>query len=229
MFSPSTRPYYKPYCITLVLYLIAALATLLWAILYAEGYIIAMAAVALVLPIVPKALFHLLRWQRVFMFDIIFLCFVFIAVPFASVLGGYTFVPYLDKILHCLSGFLFAAIGTIVFYACKQGHQKAPTDALSAALFSAMFSMSSAVLWEIYEFTLSLFGPDPQLAVTTGVTDTMLDMIVCTIGGIITAVECYRYLKGAKPWIMMRLFENFYDVNLTDKRLSNAKEPYRGI
>lgn len=211
-------PYRKVYLVVLVLYYLGAAATFVWSITNGQGYLIAMAAAALLLPLVPKLLFRVLHWKPVYLFDIIFNCFAFTAVPFASVLGGYDMVPYLDKILHCLSGFLFAVVGMILFYYCKTGRQKSPSDALSASLFSAMFAMSTAVLWEIYEYILSWFGPDPQLVATTGVHDTMQDMIVCTVGGIITAVSCYRYLRGAKPGLMMRLFENFYDVNLERKR-----------
>lgn len=211
-------PYRRAHLIVLTLYYIGAVATLFWSITNGEGYLIAMAVAALVLPLVPKLLYKIFHWRQVCLFEIIFNCFAFTAVPFASVLGGYDMVPYLDKILHCLSGFLFAVVGVILYYYCKEDRRRVPGDALTASLFAAMFAMSTAVLWEIYEYILSLFGPDPQLVATTGVHDTMQDMLVCTVGGILTAISCYRYLKGAKPGLMMRLFESFYDINMASSK-----------
>lgn len=213
------EPFRRAHLIVLALYYLGALATFVWSIRNGAGYLIAMAAAALVLPVVPKLLYRVFRWRPVYLMEIIFNGFVFVAVPFASVLGGYDMVPYLDKMLHCLSGFLFAVVGVVVYYYLKPTHRISRTDALPAAFFGAMFAMSTAVLWEIYEYTLSQFGPDPQLVALTGVNDTMLDMIVCAIGGLITAVFCYRYLRGHKPDLMMRLFQTFYDANLDPDRM----------
>lgn len=211
-------PFRKARNVVLLLYYIGTVATFIWSVKNGAGYLIAMAAAALILPVVPKLLYQIFHWRPVYLFEIIFNTFVFVAVPFASVLGGYDIVPYLDKILHCLSGFLFAVVGVIIFYYMKDGHRVAVSDAPAVSMFGAMFAMSTAVLWEIYEYMLSQFGPDPQLVAATGVNDTMQDMIVCTIGGIITAILCYRYLKGHKPDLMMKLFQNFYDVNIDPDR-----------
>lgn len=219
MSPQGAEPFRRAHRIVLALYYLGALATFAWSVWNGAGYLIAMAAAALLLPAVPKLLYRVLHWRPVYLMEIIFNCFVFVAVPFASVLGGYDMVPYLDKILHCLSGFLFAVVGVAVYYYLKPNHRISRTDAPIAAAFGAMFAMSTAVLWEIYEYTLSQFGPDPQLVALTGVNDTMQDMIVCTVGGLITAVFCFRYLRGHKPDLMMRLFQSFYDVNLDPDRM----------
>ena len=50
-------------------------------------------------------------------------------------------------------------------------------------LFIIAFSWMCAGLWETFEFVCNiLFGGDAQRVVATGVTDTMLDMIVAFIG-----------------------------------------------
>ena len=74
---------------------------------------------------------------------------VLAAVSFASLFGGYELIPYSDPILHFLSGFLFAVLGTAVYSANKPGHALDPADAFNAALYTWMFAMMSAVLWEI--------------------------------------------------------------------------------
>lgn len=183
----------------------------------AQIYLVLMALAGCVLPVVPGLIYRVFHLRAVYLFNSIFLVFAFVAVTFASVLGGYDRVPYLDKALHCASGFLFAVTGMLVFYYCKPGHCKEPSDAPAVSMFAAMFAMSSAVLWETYEYILSLFGPDPQLVATTGVHDTMQDMIVCTVGGTISAFFCYRYLKSGRKELMMSLFESFYQENIQPK------------
>ena len=127
-------------------------------------------------------------------------------------------MPYWDKILHFLSGFLFAVLGTVVYFSCKPGHQLERADAFNASLYTWMFAMMSAVLWEIWEYIVSQSGADPQQVAATGVGDTMQDMIVCTLGGLITAASCWKYLQhtGEKRHVglMMRLFEAYYRENI---------------
>ena len=125
-----------------------------------------------------------------------------------------------DRILHFLSGFLFAVLGTAVYFSCKPGHKLERADAFNASLYTWMFAMMSAVLWEIWEYFVSQFGADPQQVAATGVGDTMQDMIVCTLGGLITAVSCWKYLRhlGEKrrKGLMMSLFEAYYRENIAE-------------
>ncbi|MGE4549289.1 MAG: hypothetical protein AB7C89_07040 [Intestinibacillus sp.] len=208
----------RAYHVTLVLYYLGTAGALAFVLTHgAQIYLVLMAAAGLALPAVPGLIYRSFHLRAVYLFNVIFLVFAFVAVTFASVLGGYDMVPYLDKALHCASGFLFAVAGMLVFYYCKPGHRKEPSDAPVVSMFAAMFALSSAVIWEIYEYILSLFGPDPQLVATTGIHDTMQDMIVCAVGGVLTAVFCYRYLKSGRKELMMSLFESFYHENIEPK------------
>ena len=184
----------------------------------ASLYNILLAAAAFALSLVPYLLYRLAHLRPVYLLEIVFDAFVLAAVPFASLFGGYDFVPYWDKILHFLSGFLFAVLGTVVYFSCKPGHQLERADAFNASLYTWMFAMMSAVLWEIWEYIVSQSGADPQQVAATGVGDTMQDMIVCTLGGLITAASCWKYLQhtGEKRHVglMMRLFEAYYRENI---------------
>ena len=176
---------------------------------------------AALLPLAPYVLYRVCRLRPVYLLEIVFDGFVLAAVPFASLIGGYDFVPYWDKILHFLSGFLFAVLGTVVYFSGTPGHALARADAANAALFTWMFAVLSAVLWEIWEYIVSLFGADPQQVAATGVGDTMQDMIVCTLGGLLTAVSCWKYLRhlgeNRRPGLMMRLFEAYYRENIAKR------------
>ena len=181
-------------------------------------YNLLLAAAAFALPAVPFLLYRLCRLRPVYLLEIVFDWFVLAAVPFASLFGGYDLVPYWDKILHFLSGFLFAVLGTAVYFTKKPGHALDRADAFNASLYTWMFAMMSAVLWEIWEYLVSFSGADPQQVAATGVGDTMQDMIVCTAGGLITALSCWKYLRGQgenrHTGLMMRLFEAYYNENI---------------
>ena len=176
---------------------------------------------AFLLPVVPHVLYRLCRLRPVYLLEVVFDGFVLAAVSFASLFGGYELIPYWDKILHFLSGFLFAVLGTAVYFANKPGNALDPADAFNAALYTWMFAMMSAVLWEIWEYLVSFSGADPQQVALTGVGDTMGDVIVCTIGGLITAVSCWKYLRhigeNRRKGLMMHLFEAYYRENIQNR------------
>lgn len=173
---------------------------------------------AFLLPAVPRVVYRLCRLRPVYLLETVFDWFVLAAVSFASLFGGYELIPYWDKILHFLSGFLFAVLGTAVYFAKKPGHALDPADAFNASLYTWMFAMMSAVLWEIWEYLVSFSGADPQQVALTGVGDTMGDIIVCTVGGLITAVSCWKYLRhpgeNHRKGLMMHLFEAYYRENI---------------
>ncbi len=192
----------------------------------ASVYNMLLVAAAFLLPGVPFVLYRAAHLRPVYLLEIVFDAFVLAAVPFASLFGGYDLIPYWDKILHFLSGFLFAVLGTVVYFSCKPGHTLERRDAFNASLYTWMFAMMSAVLWEIWEYIVSFSGADPQQVATTGVGDTMQDMIVCTIGGLITALSCWKYLRhlGEKrhKGLMMSLFDAYYQKNILPKAARGA-------
>lgn len=174
---------------------------------------------AFILPIIPFLIFRILKLKPVYLIEIVFDLFILGAVSFASLMDGYELIPLWDKILHFLSGFLFAVFGMILYFYHKPDHEIKKSDQFNASFYTFMFGVLSAVLWEIWEYIISFFGSDPQHVIETGVHDTMQDIIVCTLGAFITAVACYRYIKNYddrnyRKGLMMHLFEEFYKSNL---------------
>ena len=207
---------------TLIFYYVVTLcAAVLCMLREATVYNGLLVLAAFLLPVVPHVLYRLCRLRPVYLLEVVFDGFVLAAVSFASLFGGYELIPYWDKILHFLSGFLFAVLGTAVYFANKPGHALDPADAFNAALYTWMFAMMSAVLWEIWEYLVSFSGADPQQVALTGVGDTMGDVIVCTIGGLITAVSCWKYLRhigeNRRKGLMMHLFEAYYRENIQNR------------
>lgn len=111
--------------------------------------------------------------------------FIFMA-HFLGVVADFYHRFYLyDKIMHTLSGVLSAAIS---LYFLK--------DYKHRFIMAILISISIAVCWEFFEYTSSVFlDADPQNVATTGVDDTMQDMMVATLGSIIMSLYEYIHVK----------------------------------
>ena len=83
--------------------------------------------------------------------------------------------------------------------------------------------MAMACFWEICEYVLSLVvHNDPQMVAATGIQDTMLDMIVCTIGALLMLIPYYFYYKKKKVGFMMGGFQQMVQINLQNNDIPGA-------
>ena len=95
---------------------------------------------------------------------------------------------YFDKVSHTFSGVLSGVVGVMILDRLRV------KKIVFGILFILSFTSMCAFLWEVFEFTCNaLFGGDAQRVALTGVTDTMLDMIVAFVGSIF--VSSVYYLK----------------------------------
>lgn len=138
--------------------------------------------------------------------------FVFCTVLVGSAFYGYSRIPYWDKIFHLLSGVLLSAVGLVVcqlVFPGLEGTQK--LRGRLASWFVFLWNMTVAVLWEIYEYALLVFlGLDAVNHRTTGVHDTMQDMIVCLVGGLFFLGSLRRYLRqGKRSFLLNTCFHLF--------------------
>lgn len=127
---------------------------------------------------------------------------IFIGIVIGSYFELFDKIPWFDNMMHIMSGLVCAVFG--YDFAVIIQRKKGQCAATLAALFSIMFALSIAVGWEFYEFLMdSLHGTNLQLAKegaeTTGIdiakyrneygylglVDTMTDMMMNSIGGII--------------------------------------------
>ena len=127
---------------------------------------------------------------------------IFIGILFGSYLGFFNKFTWFDNFMHALSGVVCAVFG--YDFAVIIQRKKGECASTLAAIFSLMFALSIAVGWEFYEFAMdTLHGTNLQLAklgdetimydITKynneygylGLMDTMIDMIMNAIGGVI--------------------------------------------
>lgn len=119
----------------------------------------------------------------------IWIIFIFLAHYLGVTAEFYNKWPLFDKITHTMSGILTSYIALVIL-----NYQKTKNKVFNV-LFLVSFSWLCAGMWEVFEFTCNyFFGGDAQRVVTTGVSDTMWDMIVAFLGSI--AVSIWYILKS---------------------------------
>ncbi len=107
--------------------------------------------------------------------------FIFIAVCIGSTLNNRTTFEHFDLVTHFSSGVLSAWFGydfaNIIY------RKRGDLGPAMSSLFSLAFSLSIAVGWEIYEFSMDqIYG----MTLQKGNTDTMVDFVCCAVGSVIT-------------------------------------------
>lgn len=69
------------------------------------------------------------------------------------------------------------------------------------AFFAFLFALGVGALWELFEFAMdTLFGMDMQKAMLgddSGLTDSMIDLMVDALGALAISVYGYRHLRTA--------------------------------
>src|SRR6056297_3027541 len=129
--------------------------------------------------------------------------FVFASLFLGEIRDYYTRFWWWDIALHTTSGVLLGILGFLLVHIMNeieriQVHMKPGF----VAFFAFLFALGIGALWEIFEFTMdTLFGMDMQKAMLgdpSGLTDTMWDLIVDTLGALIISVLGYGYLKTAR-------------------------------
>lgn len=133
--------------------------------------------------------------------EFIFIIFVFIGHFLGSIVALYNKIYWLDTFAHFLSG-VVASFFILEFI--KKA--KIKTNLLFEILFIVSMSSLIALSWEIFEFTCdNLFNKDAQKVLTTGVTDTMKDMIVALLGSLLFSIS-YAYEVLCNKTLIVKKF-----------------------
>lgn len=174
-----------------------------------------MGFVALLTPFLIPLLFRLCSWKMTWEVRIVNLVFVYFASLIGSCFHWYQ-LPYFDKILHFSSGLFGTILAVLLFCSIKQ--QKKIIQKQDHAIFLIFINavnMSIALLWEFFEYLmLVLFNNDAINHYTTGVHDSITDMLCATIAGLFITFLVIRYYRNGKSNFFIQLYENMYDTNI---------------
>jgi hypothetical protein len=125
--------------------------------------------------------------------------FVFASLFLGEIRGYYTRFWWWDIVLHTSSGFLLGILGFLLVHIINE------TERISVhmksgfvAFFAFTFALGVGALWEIFEFLMDLsFGLNmqkPMFGDPSGLTDTMVDLMVDALGALVIALMGWRYL-----------------------------------
>lgn len=166
--------------------------------------------------------FFLEKLFRVFIpseFVLLSIIFIFASLFLGEVHGYYTRFWWWDIVLHSGSGFLLGIIGFLLVYLLNETEEIGIyMKAGFVAFFAFLFAVGIGAFWEIFEFTVDTFFnmnmQKEMLGDPSGLTDTMWDLIVDTMGALIVSVLGYGYLKTAgHQSFLERWIKSFIDNN----------------
>lgn len=177
-----------------------------------EFYLSLLGFASVLFLLLPHLFFRAFKKQPIPQLTTLAYLYTTLAFTIGMAMQAYHWAPYYDKIIHTLSGAFFSFLGLLLL-ATLMSHQEPKGGCLDfpvAALFSTSFSMMIAAVWELYEYALSLFTDmDPQNVLTTGVHDTMQDILVCLVGALLFLIPEYLYFRKGYKDLFMASYEAF--------------------
>ena len=177
---------------------------------YPNTMIAPIAAVScLILPI----LFKCFKLKITFNMYLLNILFVFISNVWGSMLDGYS-IAYFDKILHFSSGILLTNLSFMIYILLISKINLNKNEIYLCILFIHSLNMMIAELWEFIEFGGLIFlNNDAIHHYSSGVYDSMQDMLVAYIGGIIVSIFIYFDFKNKKKSIFYKEMMKLLDIN----------------
>jgi hypothetical protein len=152
-------------------------------------------------------------------FELLAIVFLYASLFLGEVHNYYDVYWWWDVVLHTGSSLLLGIIGFLLVYVLNEKDDiNLDLTAGFMGLFAFVFAVALGALWEIFEFTMdTLFGMNMQKTMfddTSGLTDTMWDLIVDTIGAAIISILGYGYFRTLEndsfleQWIEKFIREN---------------------
>lgn len=197
-------------------YLIFCAALVVIYAIQRDMYHLGISAGAALVPAGIVLFYRIFHFRPVEQLNFLVLAFLFLAWPLGSCVDFYRMVPGFDKLAHTLSGAFVGLLCLILYYALKPGHAIESRDCALPLCFMFFGSMAVAGLWEIAEYFVNLItGIDVQRVATTGVADTVQDMIVCLIGTVAVLPFASGLCRGRRNALTGSV-EAFVALNLHD-------------
>ncbi len=138
----------------------------------------------------------------------VYLIFIFFAHFLGTILNFYYKISIYDKLMHGISGIMTSILAIIILIKSKCLKQN---PLWVNILFIISVTLSIAALWEFFEFINdNIFSKDAQKVLTTGVDDTMTDMIMAFIGSIIFSILYLIENKAKKSFLINKFIEKIH-------------------
>lgn len=188
--------------------------------LWAQQWLTAIFTLGIILiTMVPLLLARRLHVYIPPQFQLLTIAIVFAALFLGEVHDYYARFWWWDSALHAVTGVLMGIIGFLLIYVlCKTDQMPPPAKASTVAFFAFTFAVTAGVLWEIGEFIIDRLLDTrlqkPMLGDPSGLTDTMVDLIIDTLGAASICIYGYFHLRRAtSSSFLERWISSFIDNN----------------
>jgi uncharacterized membrane protein YjdF len=133
-------------------------------------------------------------------FQVLAVVFVFAALFLGEIHDYYGRIWWWDIALHTSSGLLMGILGFLLVYVLNESERiDIYMRPRFVAFFAFIFAVAVGALWEIFEFAMDqIVGTTmqkPMLNDPSGLTDTMWDMIVNTLGALAISALGWWYME----------------------------------
>jgi hypothetical protein len=135
--------------------------------------------------------------------QIVAVLFIFASLFLGEVNDYYQRFWWWDAVLHTTSGLILGMLGFMFVYILNEDRNVDLHMRPSfVALFAFFFAVGLGGIWEIFEFAMDqFFGTNMQPATAhdpSGLTDTIHDLIVDTVGAAVVSLGGWRYLARTR-------------------------------
>lgn len=192
----------------------------LFAALWQQEWLTALTTFGIVLltmlPIVVKRKFGVYIPAEI---ELLAIVFVFASLFLGEVRDYYYRFWWWDTALHAGSGFLMGIVGFLLVHILNEmEHVNVSLKPGFVAFFAFLFAVGVGTMWEIFEFGMDqLFGMNMQKSILgdpSGLTDTMWDLAVDTLGALVISILGYGYIrKDRQESFLERMIHSFIERN----------------
>ncbi|MGM5482155.1 MAG: hypothetical protein ACQESF_01715 [Nanobdellota archaeon] len=189
---------------TLVLAIISSIINRMWLVLFVSS-------LTLFFTFLPSFFAKNYKLCLPLEFELLVMLFIYAALFLGEVHNYYTLFWWWDIVLHTASGIALGFAGFMMMYSLYY-EERIKTSPFIIALFSFSFALAIGAVWEIFEFSVdNLLGTNMQ---KSGLDDTMHDLIVDSIGALLTSFLGYVYIKSGKKGLFFeRIVNKFVERN----------------
>lgn len=151
-------------------------------------------------------------------FQLLAVIFVFAALFLGEIRDYYARIWWWDIGLHASSGLLLGILGFLLVYVLNENERiDLHLRPRFVAAFAFLFAVSIGAAWEVFEFGMDqIFGTNmqkPMFDDPSGLTDTMVDLIVDMAGAFIISVFGWAYMKQQKQSFIEHWIQKFVERN----------------
>jgi len=152
------------------------------------------AAIALVLTFVPTILERNFHISIPFILEFLIVLALFLHIG-GNVFNFYYIIPRYDDIAHFISSSLVAFIAFTIVYILDEYWDGLHMDMYAMAYLVIVTTMAFGVVWEVFEWTSDIItGGHEQWSLD----DTMSDLVIDTLGGIVMAAIGILLIKSGR-------------------------------